>query len=63
MPPSHARTRVRSGAGQGSNRRQRHSHGKWATFDRWLDRLVALAVVAALVVGAVALILPWFLDG
>ncbi|MBF7054903.1 hypothetical protein IOC61_16510 [Halomonas sp. KAO] len=36
--------------------RRRHSAARYTRFDRWLDRLVVLAVIIALVVGGSALI-------
>ncbi|MFM9271467.1 hypothetical protein ACJ7V3_14620 [Halomonas elongata] len=51
-----SRTRKRTGA----TRRyapSRRSRFDWACFDRWLDRIVTLAVITALLVGGTALIL------
>lgn len=51
-----SRTRKRTGA------TRRHAPSRrlrcdWACFDRWLDRIVTLAVITALLVGGTALIL------
>lgn len=59
MPSSHARGATR----RVPNRRKRRFPGKWTIFDRWLDRLVTIAVVTAILVGVIALILPWVLAG
>lgn len=59
MPSSHARGATR----RVPKRRKRRLPVKWATFDRWLDRLVTIAVVTAILVGVVALTLSWFLEG
>ncbi|MDR5868345.1 hypothetical protein [Halomonas koreensis] len=41
---------------RGATRRRGRRRLDWQHFDRWLDRLVALAVVTALVMGGVALV-------
>ncbi|MFG6176879.1 hypothetical protein ACGTN6_06530 [Halomonas sp. THAF12] len=41
---------------RGATRRRARRRFDWTGLDRWLDRLVALAVVTALVVGGSALI-------
>ncbi|WP_165927488.1 hypothetical protein [Halomonas marinisediminis] len=37
--------------------RRRHSAARYTRFDRWLDRVVDIAVIIALLVGGVALLL------
>lgn len=46
---------------RGATRRRPRRHLDWATFDRWLDRVVIVAVGVALVVGILALILSLLL--
>ncbi|MBB3231826.1 MULTISPECIES: hypothetical protein [Halomonas] len=53
-------TLIRSGQRvprRGATRRRRKRRFDWSVFDRWLDRLVTLAVVTALVVGGAALLI------
>ncbi|WP_202114803.1 hypothetical protein [Vreelandella zhuhanensis] len=42
---------------QGATRRR----PRWATFDRWLDRVVSVAVITALIVGLAAVVAHWLL--
>ncbi|MEQ6888407.1 hypothetical protein ABE957_06955 [Halomonas sp. CS7] len=46
---------------RGATPHRRSRRIDWAVFDRWLDRLVILAVLTALVVGGLALILSLIL--
>ncbi|HSH56455.1 MAG TPA: hypothetical protein VK965_00710 [Halomonas sp.] len=55
---------IRIGRGtprRGATRRRRWRRLDWACFDRWLDRVVVVAVSIALLVGAVALVLTLLL--
>ncbi|WP_181870706.1 hypothetical protein [Vreelandella rituensis] len=42
---------------QGATRRR----SRWVTFDRWLDRVVSVAVITALVFGLAAVAAHWLL--
>ncbi len=57
-------TLIRTGRGaprRGATRRRQRRRLDWARFDRWLDRVVAVAVSIALLVGIVALVLTLLL--
>ncbi|GGY05935.1 hypothetical protein GCM10007160_36900 [Litchfieldella qijiaojingensis] len=47
---------------RGATRRSRRvvNHRQPVTLDRWLDRLVDIAVITALLVGSVALVVTFF---
>jgi len=49
--------RVRRAARRGATPRRQQRRLDWAVFDRWLDRVVGIAVIIALLVGGVALFL------
>ena len=55
-PPARGATR------RGPPSRRRRLTFNWVTFDRWLDRIVILAVVNAVTVGIVALALSLLVD-
>ncbi len=57
-----SRTRKRTGATRRHAPTRRHVPSRWwrfdwSCFDRWLDRVVTLAVITALLVGGTALVL------
>lgn len=55
---------IRIGRGahrRGATRRRQRCRLDWACFDRWLDRMVVVAVSIALLVGVVALTLTLLL--
>ncbi|MDI5892452.1 MULTISPECIES: hypothetical protein [Halomonas] len=57
-------TLIRTGRGaprRGATRRRQRRRLDWACFDRWLDRVVVVAVSIALLVGVVALVLTLLL--
>lgn len=54
MPSPHT---ARGPRRRGATRRQRPHRAVRSRFDRWLDRLVDVAVIVALLVGGVALLL------
>lgn len=55
------RTPGRGRPRRGATRRRPRRRLNWATFDRWLDRVVVVAVGVALVVGILALALTLLL--
>ncbi|WP_442487834.1 hypothetical protein [Halomonas litopenaei] len=55
-PPARGATR------RGPPPRRRRLTFNWVTFDRWVDRIVILAVVTAVTVGIVALALSMLVD-
>ncbi|MBB3192384.1 hypothetical protein [Halomonas cerina] len=55
------RTPGRGRPRRGATRRRPRRRLDWATFDRWLDRVVIVAVGIALIVGILALILSLLL--
>ena len=57
-------TLIRTGRGaprRGATRRRQRRRRDWARFDRWLDRVVGVAVSIALLVGVMALVLTLWL--